>query len=145
MKKFARTLILSVSTAAVVLSAMPATQAAERHRHRVERHDPSVGNAIGAGIIGLAIGAIVVGILSDQAIDRHDPNQNPYRRPRPSPDRPGFPAMPAYYPNKAYHGGSLEPWTPGWYQYCEMRYRSFNPAEGTFTTYEGEKRFCIAE
>jgi hypothetical protein len=145
MKKFARTLVLSLSTAAVVLSAMPMAEAGHRdRRHHVERNNnDQVGAAIGAGIIGLALGAIIVGIVSDQAIDHNDPNQNPYRRPRPSPDRAFFPAAPAPY--KASYRGSLEPWTPGWYRYCEARYRSFNPAEGTFTTYEGERRFCIAE
>lgn len=39
-------------------------------------------------------------------------------------------------------GGRYEPWSPAWYDYCEQRYRSFNPQTGYFTTYGGEKRFC---
>ena len=36
----------------------------------------------------------------------------------------------------------LEPWSPQWYDYCESRYRSFNPRTGTFTGYDGVRRFC---
>ena len=143
MKKFARTLVLSVSTVAVVLSAMPMAEAADRrHRHRAEQRHDRVGEAIGAGIIGLAIGAIVVGVLSDQA-NAHTAAQNPYRRPRPSPDRDFFPMPPSQYETS--YSASLEPWSPGWYEYCEARYRSFRADTGTFTTYSGEKRFCVAE
>lgn len=148
MKNLVRKLALTVSTAAVVLSAIPMAEARDRHRgdhrrHHVTRHNDDFGTAIGAGIIGLALGAIIVGSMNDQAIDYSDPDSNPYRRPRPSPDRNFFPAPPAPY-KTGYHG-SLEPWSPGWYRYCEARYVSFVPSEGTFTTYEGEKRFCVAE
>ena len=144
MKKLARTLVLSVSTGAVVLAAMPMAEAGHRdRRHHVERSHDRVGEAIGVGIIGLALGAIIVGIASDQATDRSDRDHNPYWRPRPSPDRNFFPVAPVTHGTGYY--GSLEPWSPGWYQYCEARYRSFVPSEGTFTTYSGEKRFCVAE
>ncbi len=144
MMNFARTLVLTVSTAAVVMSAMPMAEAGERYRrHQVERHHNKVGEAIGAGIIGLALGAIVVGILSDQQASQTDTSQNPYRRPRPSPDRNFFPMPPTSY--ETAYSRSLEPWSPGWYHYCDARYRSFDPSTGTFTTYSGQKRFCVAE
>lgn len=38
--------------------------------------------------------------------------------------------------------GGLEPWSPEWYDYCEGKYRSFNPRTGYYTTYGGEQRFC---
>lgn len=147
MKNFARTLVLSVSTAAVVLSAMPIAEAGDRHRrHRVERHDDRVGQAIGAGIIGLAVGAIVVGVLSEQAnAHNNTAAQNPYRRPRPSPERDFFPPAPRNYGYETAYSRSLEPWSPGWYEYCQARYRSFRADTGTFTTYSGERRFCVAE
>ncbi len=143
MKQIARTLVLSVSTAAVVLSSVPMADAGDRHyrKHRVERNHDQVGNAIGAGIIGLALGAIIVGIATDSQNAR-DRDHNPYMRPRPAPDRPQFGFTP---PQRAGYAGSLEPWSPGWYDYCEQRYRSFDPSSGTFTTYEGEKRFCVAD
>ncbi|MBO6726978.1 MAG: BA14K family protein [Rhizobiaceae bacterium] len=148
MKTFARTFVLSLSTAAVVLSAMPIAEAGDRHRrHRVERHHDRVGEAIGAGIIGLARGAIVVGVLSEQAnANNNAAAQNPYRRPRPSPERDFFPAPPPRnYGYEASYSRSLEPWSPGWYDYCEARYRSFRADTGTYTTYSGEKRFCVAD
>ncbi|MBO6718787.1 MAG: BA14K family protein [Rhizobiaceae bacterium] len=146
MKNLFRSLVLSVSTAAVVLSAMPAAEARDHRRHHVERSNDRVGEAIGAGIIGLALGAIVVGILSEQQTGTSNASENPYKRPRPSPERDFFPIPPrAAYPVEAGYSASLEPWSAGWYRYCEARYRSFNPADGTFTTYGGEKRFCIAD
>ena len=39
---------------------------------------------------------------------------------------------------------SLEPWSAAWYDYCEARYRSFDPDTGTYTGYDGRTRFCVA-
>lgn len=33
-----------------------------------------------------------------------------------------------------------EPWTDEWFAYCEAKYRSFNPADGTFQPYGGVPR-----
>jgi hypothetical protein len=38
--------------------------------------------------------------------------------------------------------GAPEPWTPQWYEYCEAKYRSFNPADGKFQPYSGPRRLC---
>lgn len=35
-----------------------------------------------------------------------------------------------------------EPWTPGWYEYCAAKYRSFNPQTGRYLAYSGEYRLC---
>lgn len=35
-----------------------------------------------------------------------------------------------------------EPWTPGWYDYCAIKYRSFRPSDGTFQPYHGPRRLC---
>jgi hypothetical protein len=40
------------------------------------------------------------------------------------------------------YSGALEPWTDEWYDYCEDRYRSFNPETGMFLSYSGEYRMC---
>ena len=40
---------------------------------------------------------------------------------------------------------TLEPWTPGWYDYCSSKYRSFNPKRGTFLGYDGKHHFCVAK
>ena len=147
MVSITRRLVISFAAAATLVSSMPAAEAFERHgdrrRPHVTRHDDRVGAAIGAGIIGLALGAVIVGAISK---GNADPNGgNPYRRPRPSPDRTFFPAAPHGYHADTRHAASFEPWSPGWYDYCAARYRSFSAAEGTFPTYGGKTRFCVAE
>ncbi|MEM7289260.1 MAG: BA14K family protein [Pseudomonadota bacterium] len=39
--------------------------------------------------------------------------------------------------------GDLQPWTPGWREWCQNRYRSFNPSTGTFRGYDGLDHFCV--
>jgi hypothetical protein len=80
------------------------------------------GNAVGAGLLGLGIGAIVGSALTPQTV---------YVAPPPPP--PGYYAPAAYGP---------PPWTPNWYAYCSSRYRSFNPNTGYFVGYDGVPRFC---
>lgn len=38
--------------------------------------------------------------------------------------------------------GPPVPWTDAWYRACAERYRSFDPATGTFLGYDGRRRFC---
>lgn len=135
--------ILSAVVAATAFAAVPA-QAEHRHRHvrqPVVYNDAA--NLVGAAILGLAAGAIVAGIVSSnqqaQAIEA-----NPYRHPRPRPDRDYFPPAPQRM-DYAYGAGYAAPWSREWYRYCTMRYRSFDPASGTYITYRGEERFCVAE
>ena len=33
-------------------------------------------------------------------------------------------------------------WTAQWYQYCAIRYRSFDPQTGYYTTYSGRRQLC---
>ena len=40
------------------------------------------------------------------------------------------------------YGGRPAPWTPEWYAYCNSKYRSFDPASGTFQPYHGPRRLC---
>lgn len=40
---------------------------------------------------------------------------------------------------------NLEPWTPQWQNYCNNKYRSFNPNTGTFRGYDGLNHFCVAK
>ncbi len=42
-------------------------------------------------------------------------------------------------------GGSLEPWTPGWVDYCSDKYRTFDARTGTYKGYDGLKHFCVAQ
>jgi uncharacterized protein YcfJ len=82
------------------------------------------GAAIGGGV-GAAAGAGKSSVQWDRAY-RRAYNDCMARRNAPRPQR----------------GGGLEPWTPGWYDYCGRKYRSFNPNTGYYTTYSGKKRFC---
>jgi len=81
------------------------------------------GNAVGAGLLGFGIGAIVGSALTPQTV---------YVAPPPPPP-------PVYYAPAAY---GPPPWSPDWYAYCASRYRSFNPNTGYFIGYDGVPRFC---
>lgn len=72
------------------------------------------GNAIAAGIVGLAAGAIIASELSRSS-----------RR-----------------VDSSIHGGSYKPYSPEWYRACARKYRSFNPDTGRYVTYGGERRLC---
>ena len=38
--------------------------------------------------------------------------------------------------------GRPAPYTRGWYAYCARKYRSFDPASGTFQPYHGPRKLC---
>jgi hypothetical protein len=84
------------------------------------------GNAVGAGIIGFGIGALVGTALAPREV---------YVAPPPPP--------PEYYGSAAYGPAYGPPaWTPEWYTYCAQRYRSFNSRTGYFIGYDGLPYFC---
>ena len=60
-----------------------------------------------------------------------DPTNDPVRASLPNADR-----MPESW--------ALTPWTADWYDYCADRYRSFKPRNGTYTGYDGQQHFCVA-
>lgn len=97
------------------------------HSHRHHKNNGNAGAAVAAGIIGLAAGALIVGATS----------QPRYAGPPPANYYP-----PAPYPGRVSGVVGYQPWSPAWYQYCSSKYRSFNPSTGTFTTYQGEQKFC---
>ena len=80
------------------------------------------GNAVGAGLIGFGIGAIVGSALTPREV---------YVAPPPPP--------PAYYGPVGY---GPPPWTPAWYSYCASRHPTFNAQTGYFYTYSGQPIFC---
>jgi hypothetical protein len=89
-----------------------------RHHH----HYGGGGNAVGAGLLGFGIGAIVGSALTPREV---------YVAPPPPP--------PTYYAPAAYGPPA---WSPDWYTYCYSRYRSFNPNTGYFIGYDGYPHFC---
>jgi hypothetical protein len=141
MNRLFKTAVLSVAVAATTLAALPAANAGDRYWRRGDRHyhqyNYDSGDLAAAGILGLAAGALVVGLASQP--EPEPVYANPYRQPRPRPIRE--------YPETVYldeYAGGLEPWSAEWYDYCSDRYRSFNPRSGTFVGYDGQEHFCVA-
>ncbi|MDQ2633297.1 MAG: BA14K family protein [Pseudomonadota bacterium] len=134
MNRFFKTAILSTAVAAMTLAAFPAANAGDRHwrrHHHHHHHNSGGGDLAVAGILGLAAGALAVGIAS-QPRPVYDYS---YRRPV------------RVYRQRAYvedYAGGLEPWTAAWYDYCSDRYRSFDARSGTFMGYDGQEHFCVA-
>ncbi|QPC91287.1 BA14K family protein [Mesorhizobium sp. INR15] len=145
MNRIFKTAILSAAVVATTLATLPAANAGDWRRH----HGRGNGDAIAAGVLGLAAGALIVGALNN---NNRQPSYNDYDgydgyddgyyrevRPRPAPIR-------RYYaePRVVYNQGYAEPWTRGWYEYCSDRYRTFNARTGTFTGNDGDQHFCTA-
>ena len=109
--------------------------------HYYGNYHGSNGDAIAAGVIGLAAGAIIGGILA-QPTYRSPVYADPYRYQNLGPV--GSYYANGYYQEPVYARRSLQPWSRGWYNYCRSRYRSFNPRTGTFFGYDGREHFCTA-
>lgn len=128
-RKFAA---LALSGAVAVTAFAPAAQADHRwHRHH---RNGDVGAAIALGAGALALGAIIANSNQPRVIYEDD------YRPRRVYRTYEEPRVVRYRD----YGGSLEPWSPEWYEYCDARYRSFNPRTGTYTGYDGYEHFCEA-
>ena len=153
MNRFAKVSFLALATAATVTA--PITQASADHRrhHRVNRN----ADALVAGAIGLAAGAIIIGALTDQNRARVIYRQRVYDAPiydEPvylDPDEDYYPPQPQprviRRPQVIYadnYTGNFEPWSRDWFRYCSNRYRSFNPDTGTYRGFDGLNHFCKA-
>jgi hypothetical protein len=79
------------------------------------------GNAVGAGLLGFGVGAIVGSALTPRDV---------YVAPPP----------PAYYGPASY---GPPPWSPAWYSYCRNLHGPyFNPHTGYFQGEDGGWYFC---
>ena len=96
-----------------------------------------VGGAIAAGVAGAVIGGIIAG-QSRGPYDEPAPYQA-YPAPYPAYGAPYPAAAPVYVDPGSY---APPPGTPEWYDYCARRYRSFDPASGTFLGYDGRRYAC---
>ena len=143
MNRFAKTTILTVASLAAIAAPLASASADSWGR----RHHHGSGDAVAAGVIGLAAGALIGSALSQP--------QPTYVQPEPIYDAPPpppayYPAPRAYYPAPPprrvtyYRPRNLEPWTEGWQDYCMETYRSFNPRSGTYRGYDGRAHFCTA-
>jgi hypothetical protein len=146
MNRFLRTSILSAALAATTFAALPAAEARDRYRHFEPRHHHvhrhSNGDAVAAGILGLAAGAIIMGAIAQPDLGAPVYRERIYREPVYEPDY--YPPAPRRRVVVYDRAASVEPWTPAWYRYCENRYRSFNARSGTFMGYDGAEHFCVA-
>lgn len=154
MNRFAKIAVLGLASAASVIAPLSQASAGERWRHHND-------DALVAGVIGLAAGAIIIGALADQSHRRTAYNQPIYDDPDfdgpvyAEPDDGYFPPQPHPHivrpPVRQPHviqyddyADNVEPWSRDWYRYCANRYRSFNPDTGTFRGNDGRDHFCNA-
>jgi hypothetical protein len=101
------------------------------HRPRPDRVD----DGAAALLLGIAGVAIIAGALSQA-------NPPAVYEPYPAPN--AYPPAPAPSgPHVITYESTLEPWTPQWYEWCDQRYRSFNPQTGTYRGYDGHDHFCV--
>lgn len=126
MTRFLKSAVLGLAVAAMTLTAIPAQADHRWHRHRDR-------DALAAGLAGLAVGAIVGGVLSQPRYPSRvyiDPPAPRYYRP-----------APVYRGPVTYY--APEPWSREWYRACSIRYRSFDAGSGTFMGYDGRRHFCV--
>jgi len=151
MNRFAKTAILAAASLAAVAAPLAAASADSwgrpgwdrggwgRPYYYRDRHRDH-GDAVAAGVIGLAAGALIGSALSQPQPTYVQPAAPVYAPPPPPPAY--YPAAPAR--QVTYYRAGYEPWSRGWYQYCTDRYRSFNPNTGTYRGYDGRDHFCSA-
>ncbi len=139
MNRFTKTAVAAI----VGLSSIAATVAPASADHWRRHHRNN--DAIAAGILGLAAGAIIVGALSEPS-PRVIYEERRVYRPRPVTVYDYPPAPRRHYEPEVitYADEALEPWTRDWFRYCSNRYRSFNAETGTYRGYDGLNHFCTA-
>lgn len=133
----------------------------ERYGQRYhKKRKRSKGDLVAAGAIGLVLGAIIAS-ESNKQHRRSAPqptynydgygqsyNNNRYEQRVPLNqynDQPRTPYVQQGDPEVITYNdtASLEPWSPGWREWCTNRYRSFNVQTGTFRGYDGFDHFCV--
>lgn len=165
MHPFATKAVMAIAVAATVLVPLQSASARDRwdddwRRH--ERHERNRDAAV-LGVLGLAAGVAVGSALAqprqpegrvyiDPPVRDYTPPPSPRYTYQPAygsdddgyyPEPPRARSVPVYSPPARPVYGA-EPWTRAWYDYCSQRYRSFNARTGTFTDYDGQRRFCNA-
>ena len=142
MNRFFKTAILSAAVAATTLATLPAANAGDRHwrRHHSRTIIREATISRSPGFSGLPPAPLRSASLRKPAY-REPVYVDRYRRP--------YREYPAAYDERDVvyaddYGGSMEPWSPEWYEYCSNRYRSFSSRSGTFTGYDGQQHFCVA-
>lgn len=148
MNRIFKTAILSTAAIAMSLTALSTADAHDWRRHGGYYHRDRGGDALAAGVVGLAAGALIGGALANPgpayADDGYIYDDGYYDQPRyirRVPVRDYYPVRPRVVYREGY---ALEPWTREWFRYCSDRYRTFDARSGTFTGNDGEQHFCNA-
>lgn len=154
MNRLAKIAVLGMATVATVIAPLSQASADHRRQHSIYRGND---DALIAGVIGLAAGAIILGSIADA--NRVRPAHRVYDEP--FYDDPDY-VEPDYYPPQPRahitrrpvrqphviqydeYADNVEPWSRDWYRYCANRYRSFNPDTGTYRGHDGRDHFCTA-
>ena len=131
--RFTKTIAAALALSVGALTLAGSAEARDRDRHHWRHHDRHhhSGAPYAAGAFGFAAGAILGSALSQPRY---------YYEPAPVYVAPRYVAPTYVQPSYVY--AAPAPWTPGWYTYCQDRYRSFDPRTGYFVSYEGGYRFC---
>ncbi len=138
-----KTAVLSVAVAAATLTTIVPASAGDRYFRRHHHHGR---DAAILGAAGLATGLIVGSALASQPryYDEGPVYVDPGYAPGPRYIDPPPPRYVVEEPVYAPPVRELRPWSAAWRRYCTQRYRSFDPATGTYIGYDGRERFCAA-
>lgn len=140
MNKVSKFFAISCAVGITAFSIAGSASAGEwRHRHH------GGGDALAAGVAGLAVGMIAGAAIASPPQPRYYEYDRPVRYYEPPPRYYYRPAPRVYYrPAPVVYDTGLRPWTRSWYNYCANRYRTFDARSGTFVGYDGREHFCVA-
>ena len=171
-----KAIALALTTSFLATAALPVAQAEARDGRHWRNHDArpvyrerrgNNGDALAAGVIGFAIGALI----ADQAsrprtvyVEREPIYERPeriyvqpepvYRQPLADYQRPREvyrePVRNDYDEPRVIRyddtvNASYEPWTQEWANWCSNKYRSFNVNTGTYRGYDSKDHFCVVQ
>lgn len=133
---------IAISCAATVAAFAVAGSASAQEWHR-RHYNHGGGDALAAGVAGLAVGVIAgAALASPPAPRRYVYDDDGYYAPPPPPRRVYYRPAYVYEQPVPVYRPALQPWSRSWYNYCSNRYRSFDPRSGTFIGYDGRQHFC---
>lgn len=110
-------------------------------RHERHRNDDNL--AIG-GIVGLTTGLLIGnGVAGGPRYERDFPPPPPPRARFDDHDRFGR-SGPRFDDRRDFHRARFTPWSTGWYRWCSLNNRTFNPRTGMVIDRDGHRHFCTA-
>jgi BA14K-like protein len=125
-----------IALTATSASAMPATHALALKNAAPGAVENVRWRGWGWGLGGFAAGAIIGSAI---AAPYYYGGPYPYGY---YPAYPAYPPPPAYYGGPAYGGPAYAGPAGGDASYCAQRYKSYDPATGTYLGYDGQRHPC---